>query len=39
VLLWIMIRPVLLNGSETWVLTKWEANRLLVFERYMAQKK
>jgi hypothetical protein len=28
-----LIRPVLLNGSETWVLTKREDNQLLVFER------
>jgi hypothetical protein len=28
-----LIRPVLLHGSETWVLTKVEENRLLVFER------
>ena len=28
-----MIRPVLLYGSETWVLTKREENQLLVFER------
>jgi hypothetical protein len=27
------IRPVLLYGSETWVLTKKEENQLLVFER------
>jgi hypothetical protein len=27
------IRPVLLYGSETWVLTKREENQLLVFER------
>jgi hypothetical protein len=26
-------RPLLLYGSETWVLTKKEANQLLVFER------
>jgi hypothetical protein len=29
----ILIRPVLLYGSETWVLTKREQNQLLVFER------
>jgi hypothetical protein len=28
-----LIRPVLLYGSETWVLTKREENQLLVFER------
>jgi hypothetical protein len=28
-----LIRPVLLYGSETWVLTKKEENQLLVFER------
>jgi hypothetical protein len=28
-----LIRPVVLYGSETWVLTKKEENRLLVFER------
>jgi hypothetical protein len=28
-----LIRPVLLYGSETWVLTKTEENQLLVFER------
>jgi hypothetical protein len=28
-----LIRPVLLNGSETWALTKREENQLLVFER------
>jgi hypothetical protein len=28
-----LIRPVLLYGSETWVLTKREENKLLVFER------
>jgi hypothetical protein len=28
-----LIRPVLLYGSETWVLTKWEENQLHVFER------
>jgi hypothetical protein len=27
-----LIRPVLLYGSETWVLTKREGNQLLVFE-------
>jgi hypothetical protein len=34
----ILIRPVLLYGSETWVLTKREENQLLVFERYAARK-
>jgi hypothetical protein len=29
----ILIHPVLLYGSETWVLTKKEENQLLVFER------
>jgi hypothetical protein len=28
-----LIRPVLLYGSETWVLTKREENQLLLFER------
>jgi hypothetical protein len=28
-----MICPVMLFGSETWVLTKWKENRLLLFER------
>jgi hypothetical protein len=28
-----LIRPVLLYGSETWVLTRREVNQLLVFER------
>jgi hypothetical protein len=28
-----LIRPVLLKGSETWVLTKREENQMLVFER------
>jgi hypothetical protein len=28
-----LIHPVLLYGSETWVLTKREGNQLLVFER------
>jgi hypothetical protein len=28
-----LIRPVLLYGSETWVLTKRVENQLLVFER------
>jgi hypothetical protein len=28
-----LIRPILLYGSETWVLTKREENQLLVFER------
>jgi hypothetical protein len=28
-----LIRPVLLYGGETWVLTKREENQLLVFER------
>jgi hypothetical protein len=31
------IRPVLLYGSETWVLTKREENQLLVFERKVLQ--
>jgi hypothetical protein len=29
----VKIRPVLLYGSETWVLTRREENQLLVFER------
>jgi hypothetical protein len=29
----ILIHPVLLYGSETWVLNKREENQLLVFER------
>jgi hypothetical protein len=28
-----LIRPALLYGSETWVLTEREENQLLVFER------
>jgi hypothetical protein len=28
-----LIHPVLLYGSDSWVLTKWEENLLLVFER------
>jgi hypothetical protein len=28
-----LIRPVLLYGSETWVLTKREENQLLVIDR------
>jgi hypothetical protein len=32
-----LIRPVLLCGSETWVLTKREENQLLVFERKVLQ--
>jgi hypothetical protein len=28
-----LIRPVLLYGSETWVLTRREENQLLVFKR------
>jgi hypothetical protein len=32
-----LIRPVLLYGSETWVLTKREENQLLVFERKVLQ--
>jgi hypothetical protein len=28
-----LIRPVLLYGSETWVLTKGEENQLLLFEK------
>jgi hypothetical protein len=28
-----LIHPVLLYGSETWVLTKREENQLLIFER------
>jgi hypothetical protein len=28
-----LIRPVLLYGSETWVLTEREENQMLVFER------
>jgi hypothetical protein len=28
-----LIRPVLLYGSETWVITKREETQLLVFER------
>jgi hypothetical protein len=33
-----LIRPVLLYGSETWVLTKSEENQLLVFERKVLRK-
>jgi hypothetical protein len=33
-----LIRPVLLYGSETWVLTKKEENQLLVFERKVLRK-
>jgi hypothetical protein len=33
-----LIRPVLLYGSETWVLTKKDENQLLVFERKVLQK-
>jgi hypothetical protein len=33
-----LIRPVLLYGSETWVLTKKEDNQLLVFERKVLRK-
>jgi hypothetical protein len=32
-----LIRPVLLYGSETWVLTKREENQLLVFERKVSR--
>jgi hypothetical protein len=32
-----LIRPVLLYGSETWVLTKREDKQLLVFERQVLQ--
>jgi hypothetical protein len=32
-----LIRPVLLCGSETWLLTKREENQLLVFERKVLQ--
>jgi hypothetical protein len=32
-----LIRPVLLYGSESWVLTKREENQLLVFERKALQ--
>jgi hypothetical protein len=32
-----LIRPVLLYGSETWVLTKREESQLLVFERKVFQ--
>jgi hypothetical protein len=28
-----LVRPILLYGNETWVLTKREENQLLVFER------
>jgi hypothetical protein len=34
----ILIQPVLLCGSETWVLTKRKKNRLLVFERKILRK-
>jgi hypothetical protein len=33
-----LIRPVLLYGSETWVLIKREENQLLVFERKVSRK-
>jgi hypothetical protein len=33
-----LIHPVLLYGSETWVLTKREENQLLVFERKVLRK-
>jgi hypothetical protein len=33
-----LIRPVLLYGSETWVLTKREENQLLVFEKKVLRK-
>jgi hypothetical protein len=32
-----LIHPVLLYGSETWVLTKREENQLLIFERKVLQ--
>jgi hypothetical protein len=32
-----LIRPVLLYSSDTWVLTKWEENQLLIFERKVLQ--
>jgi hypothetical protein len=32
-----LIHPVLLYGSETWVLTKREENQLFVFERKLLQ--
>jgi hypothetical protein len=32
-----LIRPFLLSGSETWFLTKWEENQLLIFERKVLQ--
>jgi hypothetical protein len=32
-----LIRPVLLYGNETWVLTKREENQLVVFERKVLQ--
>jgi hypothetical protein len=32
-----LIRPVLLYGSEMWMLTKREENQLLVFERKVLQ--
>jgi hypothetical protein len=34
-----LIRPDLLYGSETWVLTKMEENQLLVFERRVLRRK
>jgi hypothetical protein len=33
-----LMRPVLLYGSETWVLTRREENQLLVFERKVLRK-
>jgi hypothetical protein len=33
-----LIRPVLLYGSEKWMLTKKEENQLLVFERKVLRK-
>jgi hypothetical protein len=33
-----LIHPVMLYGSETWVLTKREENQLLVFERKVLRK-
>jgi hypothetical protein len=33
-----LIRPVLLYGSETWLLTKREENQLLVFERRFSER-
>jgi hypothetical protein len=32
-----LIHPFLLSGSETWFLTKWEENQLLIFERKVLQ--